>query len=52
MVDNFALVLIHGLLLLAVWRLMQRDDLDRDPVPGSDAPGAAPGVNGDGDRRD
>ena len=31
MVDLFALVLTHGLLALAAWRLIQRADLDRDP---------------------
>lgn len=33
MVDNFALLLTHGLLALAAWRLFQRADLDRDVVP-------------------
>jgi hypothetical protein len=33
MVDQFALVLTHGLLALAAWRLMLRPDLDRDPGP-------------------
>jgi hypothetical protein len=28
MVDYFSLALSHGLLLLAFWRLMLRDDLD------------------------
>lgn len=32
MIDLFALALTHGLLALAAWRLMQRADLDRDPV--------------------
>ncbi|GGC29628.1 hypothetical protein GCM10011371_16420 [Novosphingobium marinum] len=32
MIDNFALALTHGLLALAAWRLLQRPDLDRDPV--------------------
>lgn len=32
MVDIFALALGHGLLALAAWRLIQRDDLDSDPV--------------------
>jgi len=32
MVDYFALALSHGLLALAVWRLMLRADLDSDPV--------------------
>jgi hypothetical protein len=30
MIDNFALALSHGLLLLAAWRLLSRPDLD-DP---------------------
>ena len=37
MIDNFALALSHGLLLLAAWRLLSRPDLD-DP----DAPPPAP----------
>lgn len=41
MVDYFALGLTHALLALAAWRLMQRSDLDRDPV--------APPAVGDGD---
>jgi hypothetical protein len=28
MIDNFALALSHGLLLLAAWRLVRRADLD------------------------
>ena len=31
MIDNFALGLIHLLLGIAVWRLLSRPDLDRDP---------------------
>lgn len=31
MVDLFALGLSHALLALAAWRLVLRDDLDRDP---------------------
>lgn len=30
MIDNFALALSHGLLLLAAWRLLWRPDLDDD----------------------
>jgi hypothetical protein len=30
MVDIFALSLIHGLLLIAVWRLLQSDSLDSE----------------------
>ena len=33
MIDNFALALSHGLLLLAAWRLISRRDLDDDSVP-------------------
>jgi len=32
MIDNFALGLSHGLLLLAAWRLLSRPDLDDDRV--------------------
>ncbi len=30
MIDNFAIGLTHGLLLLAAWRLLFRPDLDDD----------------------
>ena len=33
MIDNFALAISHGLMLLAVWLLLRRDDLDREPGP-------------------
>lgn len=33
MIDNFALALSHGLLLLAAWRLVRRPDLDDDDGP-------------------
>ena len=35
MIDNFALALSHGLMLLAAWRLVTRKDLDdpAQPVP-------------------
>jgi hypothetical protein len=33
MIDNFALALSHGLLLLAAWRLVRRPDLDDDSLP-------------------
>ncbi len=35
MIDNFSLALTHGLMLLVAWRLIFRDDLDRegDPEP-------------------
>jgi hypothetical protein len=31
MIDIFALSLIHGLLLVTLWRLVQRPDLDEEP---------------------
>ena len=39
MIDNFALALSHGLILLAAWRLVQRPELDREP-PAEDREGA------------
>jgi hypothetical protein len=33
MIDNLSLGLSHGLILLAVWRLFRRDDLDVDGAP-------------------
>ncbi|MFA6123993.1 MAG: hypothetical protein WCS75_13480 [Sphingomonas sp.] len=33
MIDNFALAISHGLIALAVWRLLRRPDLDREDVP-------------------
>src|SRR3546814_19889231 len=33
MIDNFALFVSHGLLLLAAWRLIFRDDLDTETPP-------------------
>lgn len=44
MVDYFALALTHGLLALAAWRLLWRDDLDRDPGP--DPSGEPPSKGG------
>ena len=41
MIDNFALGLTHGLMLLAAWRLLSRADLDDDRVdPAAEAPRA------------
>ncbi|HEX8384361.1 MAG TPA: hypothetical protein VF592_13430 [Sphingomonas sp.] len=45
MIDNFALGLTHGLLILAAWRLLRRPDLDReqgvrDPCPPKAGPDA------------
>ena len=44
MIDNLALGLTHGLMLLAAWRLLSRPDLD-DPAAAPPAPGddAKPG---------
>jgi hypothetical protein len=33
MIDNFALALSHGLLMLAAWRLLSRPDLEDDSAP-------------------
>jgi hypothetical protein len=30
MIDNLSLLLSHGLILLALWRLLARADLDRE----------------------
>jgi len=38
MIDNFALALSHGLLLLAAWRLFSRPDLDDDDAPPTEGP--------------
>ncbi|WP_170324287.1 hypothetical protein [Altericroceibacterium indicum] len=34
MVDYFAIGLSHGLIALAIWRLLMRDDLDQDTDSG------------------
>lgn len=36
MIDNFALGLTHGLLLLTAWRLIHRADLDVEDPPEKD----------------
>ena len=33
MIDNFALALTHGLMIVAAWRLLARPDLDDDKQP-------------------
>lgn len=38
MIDNFALALSHGLLLLTAWRLLSRPDLDDDDAPSAPRP--------------
>lgn len=43
MIDLFALAVSHGLMMLAAWRLLSRDDLDRDaPVAEPPAASASP----------
>jgi hypothetical protein len=42
MIDNFALVISHGLMMLAAWLLLRRSDLDQEPA-------ARDGKSGDGD---
>ncbi len=37
MIDNFALGLTHGLMILAAWRLLSRPDLDDDMASPPDA---------------
>ncbi|MGK6321146.1 hypothetical protein [Sphingomonas sp. DT-204] len=37
MIDNFALALTHGLMLIAAIRLWRRDDLDRESGPQDEA---------------
>ncbi|HEY0111722.1 MAG TPA: hypothetical protein VGB59_01085 [Allosphingosinicella sp.] len=44
MIDNFALALSHGLMLLVAWRLLSRPDLEDDDVP----PPAPPAKRGRG----
>lgn len=41
MIDMAVIVAIHGLLLIAGYRLMLRDDLDEDPLLEGDGDGAA-----------
>jgi hypothetical protein len=33
MIDNFSLLLTHGLMLVAAWRLLRRPDLDQEGAP-------------------
>jgi hypothetical protein len=34
LIDYFTIALTHGLMAVALWRLLWRDDLDRDPGTG------------------
>jgi hypothetical protein len=38
MIDNFSLAVSHGLILLALWRLLSRPDLDDTDAPEPDRP--------------
>jgi hypothetical protein len=38
MIDNFALLVSHGLMLLAAWRLLSRADLNDDSIAPPPAP--------------
>ena len=40
MVDNFAIAISHLLVALAAWRLIWRDDLDKEAPPPLDEQGA------------
>ena len=37
MIDNFSILLSHGLLMLTFWLLIQRDDCDSEAPPEPDA---------------
>ncbi|ASK89510.1 hypothetical protein [Sphingorhabdus sp. SMR4y] len=54
MIDNFSIALTHGLLLIAAWRLMHRDDLDVEAPPEHDKEpvGFAKQSRGNGTRPD
>lgn len=39
MIDALSLLVSHGAILLAAWRLLPRADLDRDPAPGDSETG-------------
>ena len=42
MIDFFALALSHGLLALACWRILRRDDLDEESVAPAPEPAEPP----------
>lgn len=41
MIDTLSLLISHGLIMLAAWRLLSRPDLDRDPEARPEKPGDA-----------
>jgi hypothetical protein len=49
MIDNLAIALTHGLMLIAAWRLLSRDDLDNDAAPRRKKKGWLAGRDGDAD---
>lgn len=53
MIDYFALLLVHGLLFIALFRLMLDDSVDSEALPGSTepAPGDKPAATSPQDRR-
>ena len=48
MLDYLVLALTHGLMAIAIWRLLQRPDLDEDPP--RESPGEAPPPDSRGPR--
>jgi hypothetical protein len=42
MIDLFALAVSHGLMMLAVWRLLSREDLNREEAEAAPAASAPP----------
>ncbi|HEX8420123.1 MAG TPA: hypothetical protein VF638_08945 [Sphingomonas sp.] len=44
MIDNFALALSHGLMLLAAWRLLKMPRLDREREDGTSRRRKPPGA--------
>ena len=44
MIDNFSLLVSHGLLALLFWRLLTRPDLDKEAPPSGSAGHAEPGT--------
>jgi hypothetical protein len=41
MIDYFALALSHGLIALALWRMLQRPELDDEPRAGEEGESTA-----------
>ena len=47
MIDTFSILLAHGLLLLAAWRLLHRADLDNEEASAEPKSGGQWGKSGD-----